>query len=84
MERRKFNDDEIAIILNNVDDLTNKEKEVLNLMLLGKTRKEMMKELFVSESTVKTHINHIYQKLEIEGNRRAFNKKMHELINIDK
>lgn len=42
--------------------LSKREAEVLNLFLEGKITKEVAEALFVSESTVKTHIRHIYEK----------------------
>lgn len=45
--------------------LTSKETEVIKLMATGITNKEIANQLFVSESTVKTHINNIYRKTGI-------------------
>lgn len=45
--------------------LTQKEREVLELMMAGQSRKEMAAQLHVSENTVKTHVKHIYEKLEV-------------------
>jgi len=53
------------------DQLTNKEKEILNLITTGKSNKEIASELFVELSTVKTHINKIYSKLNISNRRDA-------------
>ena len=44
-------------------ELTRRELEVLNRMAAGRANKEIATDLFVSESTVKTHINHIMTKL---------------------
>ncbi len=41
--------------------LTRKEIKVLNLIAQGKINKEIAQELFMSEQTVKTHLNHMYQ-----------------------
>ncbi len=43
--------------------LTNQEKKVLHFILEDKTNKEIASTLFISLSTVKTHINNIYKKL---------------------
>lgn len=80
MCKANFTKEEINQILSMPFDITKKEKEVLTMMLYGKTRNEIAKSLFVSEATVKTHINHIYQKFGVEGKRQAFNKKMHTLL----
>ena len=53
--------------------LTAKEIEVIEKMLEGKTRKEIAKELSISENTVKTHLKHIYEKLEISNKQDLIN-----------
>jgi len=50
-------------------DLSRQERTIQNLMLQGKTNKEIANELFISISTVKTHITNIYSKLKV-GNRQ--------------
>ncbi len=44
------------------DDLTPREVEVLRLIAAGKTNREIARALFVSEATVKTHVNRIFAK----------------------
>ena len=39
----------------------------MRLMLDGKTNKQMANELFISESTVKKHVNAIYRKLGVSN-----------------
>ena len=51
--------------------LTRKEKEILKLISLGKSNKEIASELFVELSTVKTHINKIYSKLNVKNREEA-------------
>jgi DNA-binding NarL/FixJ family response regulator len=43
--------------------LTEREREVLRLIVQGRSNSEIAAELTVSEATVKTHINHIFAKL---------------------
>lgn len=43
--------------------LTERERDVLRLIVVGRTNSEIASELYVSEATVKTHINHIFAKL---------------------
>lgn len=44
------------------DDLTPREAEVLKLLAAGRSNGEIARELFISEHTVKTHINHVFSK----------------------
>ena len=44
------------------DGLTEREGEVLRLIASGRSNSEIAAQLFVSEATVKTHVNHIFTK----------------------
>jgi DNA-binding NarL/FixJ family response regulator len=44
------------------DDLTPREAEVLGLIAAGQSNREIARSLFVSEATVKTHVNRIFAK----------------------
>ena len=44
------------------DELTPREAEVLRLIAAGQSNREIARTLFVSEATVKTHINRIFAK----------------------
>jgi DNA-binding NarL/FixJ family response regulator len=43
-------------------DLTPRESEVLRLIAAGKSNREIARQLFVSEATIKTHVNRIFMK----------------------
>ena len=47
------------------DALSQRELEILALVAAGTTNREIAGELFISEATVKTHLLHIYEKLEV-------------------
>ena len=54
--------------------LTNREINVLKSICTGKTKKELAKELFISERTLYNHIQNIYDKLEVSNTVEAYNK----------
>ena len=45
--------------------LTSREREVLGLIGQGQTDTEIARHLFVGEGTVKTHVNHLFTKLDL-------------------
>jgi DNA-binding NarL/FixJ family response regulator len=51
--------------------LTDREREVLTLIGEGHTNAEIARELFVGEGTVKTHINHMFSKLDLRDRAAA-------------
>jgi DNA-binding NarL/FixJ family response regulator len=54
-----------------IDALSSREREVLALIGEGKTNAEIAAELFVGEGTVKTHINHLFSKLQLRDRAAA-------------
>lgn len=51
--------------------LTGRELEVLNSLATGASNKEIAKALFVSEATIKSHLVHIFTKLDVDSRARA-------------
>lgn len=54
-------------------ELTRRETEVLDLVVAGKSNKEIGVALDISESTVKVHMTHILEKLKVTGRTEAIN-----------
>jgi DNA-binding NarL/FixJ family response regulator len=54
-----------------LDLLTAREREVLGLIGQGRTNAEIARELYVGEGTVKTHINHVFTKLNLRDRAAA-------------
>lgn len=47
------------------DSLTPREREIIRHVALGLRNNEVAKKLFISEQTVKTHLNNVFQKLGV-------------------
>ncbi|MCP8615326.1 response regulator transcription factor [Salirhabdus salicampi] len=54
-----------------LNDLTKRELDVLKVMMKGKSNKEIAKELYITEKTVKTHVSNILSKLEVQDRTQA-------------
>ncbi|WP_234122957.1 response regulator [Clostridium hydrogenum] len=52
---------------NDLSMLTTREKEVANLVAMGKGNREIGEELFITEGTVKNHVSKILDKLELKS-----------------
>jgi DNA-binding NarL/FixJ family response regulator len=46
-----------------LDELTEREREIFELIAKGRSNAEIAQELVISETTVKTHVTHVLQKL---------------------
>lgn len=53
------------------DGLTSREVEILKLMAMGQANKQIAFTLKISEKTVRNHISHIYEKLQIYDRAQA-------------
>ena len=54
-----------------LDGLSEREREVFRLMAHGLSNGEIAQELYISETTVKTHVTHILQKLSLRDRVQA-------------
>ena len=52
-------------------ELTEREHEILRLIATGLSNAEIGRELYISETTVKTHVTHIFQKLGLRDRVQA-------------
>ena len=52
-------------------DLTRREKEILNLIEMGMSNREMAEKLVIAEGTLKRHVANIYQKLGVHNRTQA-------------
>ncbi len=53
------------------ESLTGRETDVLRLLALGKSNKEISQDLTIAEQTVKTHVSHILDKLGVPSRTQA-------------
>jgi DNA-binding NarL/FixJ family response regulator len=56
--------------------LSARELEVLHLVAAGRSNPEIGRLLFIGEATVKTHLQHVFEKLEVTGRTRAVTRAM--------
>jgi DNA-binding NarL/FixJ family response regulator len=52
-------------------ELTNREKQALSMVIMGLTNLEIAQKLFISENTVKSHLNTAYKKLGVHSRAEA-------------
>ncbi len=64
------------------NDISNRETEVLDLLLAGKSNAEIQETLFISKNTVRNHVHNIYQKLGIK-NRVELVNRVHGTVLAD-
>lgn len=57
-----------------LDQLTNREKEILEQLSKGLMYKEIAAQLFLSPETVRKHVYHIYEKLHVSNRVEAVNR----------
>lgn len=74
---RYFEQNQIDVIFenwNDINSLSQREKEVLRLIMQNRKRKDIADELFVTESTIKKHTSSIFKKLNINNRSELFER----------
>ena len=70
--QKSFKEENSAVAEENLlTYLTSREEEVLELLTQGNNYKGIAGKLFISETTVKTHVNNIFQKLQVNDRTQA-------------
>jgi two-component system nitrate/nitrite response regulator NarL len=62
--------------VNEAPALTEREAQILRLIAAGKSLPEIAKELFLGVTTVKTHVQHLYEKLGVSDRAAAVAEAM--------
>ncbi|GAA1735382.1 response regulator transcription factor [Luedemannella helvata] len=58
---------DVPVVDPELDQLTNREREVLRLLARGYAYKEIAKELYISIKTVETHVSNVLRKLQMSN-----------------
>ncbi len=65
--------------------LTRREKEVLRLLVAGKSNEKIAEELYISQNTVRTHIQNILSKLSVHSKLEAVAFAIrHGVVDVDR
>jgi DNA-binding NarL/FixJ family response regulator len=56
-------------------NLTEREREIVNLLRVGSSNKEIASQLNISDKTVKTHLQHIFGKLKMRRRQIVFSSR---------
>ncbi|QMU30528.1 response regulator [Adhaeribacter radiodurans] len=53
--------------ISGTENLTKREQEILELLMQGKTVKQIAEKIFVADKTVRKHLEHIFEKLQVHS-----------------
>lgn len=66
------------------EDFTPRELEVLRELALGQSNREIAATLGIGDETVKTHVGHLFAKLQVENRRQAIVQALKRgLVSLD-
>ena len=65
------------------DSLTNREKEIIQLIGEGLDNKQIAKKIYIEECTVKKHVSNILKKLNLRSRKDIIIYLSNEQININ-
>lgn len=69
-----YNGDKLKVKVEYLEELTETEKEILQLLGDGIKRKDIASRLYISERTVSNHAQHIFEKLQVSSALEAVSK----------
>ena len=61
-------------------DLSEREREILSMLVKGKSYKAIASDCFISIDTVSTHVRHIYEKLHVHSKSEAVAKAIFQKL----
>lgn len=64
-------DEQIETEKSNLEELSNRENEVLELLAQGMSNRDIAEELYISEKTVKNHVSSILRKFSVNDRTQA-------------
>jgi DNA-binding NarL/FixJ family response regulator len=74
LEKLKVEELSTTPVLSYSSILTTREKEIAAFIMEGKKYKEIATMLFISENTVRKHVENIYEKLSVKNKIELINK----------
>jgi DNA-binding CsgD family transcriptional regulator len=54
--------------------LSNREEEIIGLLVRGRSTPKIAESMFVTSGTIKTHLTHIYQKIDVSGRQELIDR----------
>ena len=59
-----------------IEELTDSEKQIIQLIASGQRRKDIANTLYISERTLSNHLQHIFEKLDVASAVEAVTKSI--------